>query len=444
MRLVQPSTLALGLVTTAGLAAAQAQFLVSELSFGHTGRINDRGQATVPSFSIQGTPDVPEVLSNKVILTPPHPGNTRGAAWGDNTNQYRTWAADVDFRVSGPERGSGNLNIWLARRGNDEIGQSSIYTVGKFDGLALVIDNHGGTGGMIRGFLNDGTTDYKSQASVDSLAFGHCSYNYRNLGRPSQIKLKQTAQTFRVEIDSRLCFETDQISLPAGYNFGVTAASADNPDSIEVFKLVVMTEDLNAKSDERQVPPQQQQQYGGQQQQMFFGRSGQNDGFKQDNFDDDVADADADAITSSKAQFADLHNRLQSVNHHLATVFRSSAQHAAASQKRDEEAMQVINDLKQTLSKLDRLNTIDNLMNDVKGLQNELRNTKNELNNKLRETENGIKKYMGANHGNMLEHVATSQPGHGKLIFVIIGSQVVLVCGYIYYERKKTSPKKYL
>ncbi|KAI0142850.1 concanavalin A-like lectin/glucanase [Xylariaceae sp. FL1272] len=443
MRLVQPSTLALGLVTTAGLAAAQAQFLVSELSFGHTGRINDRGQATVPSFSIQGTPDVPEVLSNKVILTPPHPGNTRGAAWGDNTNQYRTWVADVDFRVSGPERGSGNLNIWLARRGNDEIGQSSIYTVGKFDGLALVIDNHGGTGGMIRGFLNDGTTDYKSQASVDSLAFGHCNYNYRNLGRPSQIKLKQTAQTFRVEIDTRLCFETDQISLPAGYNFGVTAAAADNPDSIEVFKLVVMTGDLNDKSDERQVPPQQQP-FGGQQQQMFFGRGGQSDSPNQAKFDDDLADSDADMITSSKAQFADLHNRLQSVNHHLATVFRTTSQQSAQAEKRHEETMQVINDLKQALSKLDRLNTLDNLMNDVRGLQNDLRNTKNELNNKLRETENGIKKSLGTNHGNMLEHVATSQPGHGKLIFVIIGSQIVVVSAYIWYERKKTSPKKYL
>ncbi|KAI8628579.1 concanavalin A-like lectin/glucanase [Xylariaceae sp. FL1651] len=444
MRLLQPLAFASVFGLTAP-AAGQAQFLVSELSFGHTGRINDRGEATVPGFSIQGTPNVPEILSNKLILTPPAPGNTRGAVWADKPNQYRQWVADVDFRVNGAERGSGNLNIWLARRGNQEVTLSSIYTVGRFDGLALVIDQHGGSGGMIRGFLNDGTTDFKTHHSVDSLAFGHCNYPYRNLGRPSQIKLRQTAQVFKVEVDGRLCFESDQISIPPGYHFGITAASADNPDSFEVFKLVVMTEDLNAKSDGLPPPPQQQQQQQQQQQsqaQTNYGRNNQNNPSTDDPFEDSVPDTSADTITSSKAQFADLHNRLQSVNHHLSTIFRQVASVNNVGEKRHEETSQMMNDLKQAMSKLDKL---DWVTNEITKLQRDIQNMKSELNNKVRDSENNMKKFISTNHGSMLEHVATqATPRHGTLIFVIIGSQIVLVLGYIYYERKKTSPKKYL
>ncbi|KAI0976425.1 legume-like lectin family protein [Xylaria arbuscula] len=440
----QSSILSFGL---AAIATVQAQFLVGELSFGYTGRINDRGEPKVPGFTIQGNPNVPDVLSNKLILTPPAPGNARGAVWADQTNQYREWVADVDFRANGGERGSGNLNIWLARQGGQDIGPSSIYTVGRFDGLALVIDQHSGSAGMIRGFLNDGTVDFKSHHSVDSLAFGHCNYAYRNLGRPSQIKLRQTAQSFKVEIDNRLCFESDQITIPPGYQFGITAASADNPDSFEIFKLVVMTENLSAKGQD--APPTQQQQNDGQNQaraQTSYGRNNNQNQNSQagsdDTFDDTIADAIPDSITSSKAQFADLHNRLQSVNHHLSTIFRQGAGQNNMNEKRHEETSRAINDVKQSLSKLDK---IEWLVSEVTKMQRDIQSIKTDLNNRISQSENNVKRAISSNHGTMLEHVATqATPRHGKLIFVIIGSQIILVVGYIYYERKKTLPKKYL
>ncbi|KAI1344310.1 concanavalin A-like lectin/glucanase domain-containing protein [Xylariaceae sp. FL0016] len=439
MRLLHSSALAFAVAT---LAEAQAQFLVSELSFGYTGRINDRGQATVPGFSIQGTPDVPEVLSNKLILTPPAPGNTRGAVWADLPNKYAQWVADVDFRANGPERGSGNLNIWLARGGNSEIGSSSIYTVNKFEGLALVVDQHGGSGGMIRAFLNDGSTDYKTHHSVDSLAFGHCNYAYRNLGRPSQIKLRQTASLFKVEIDGRLCFETDQVTIPPGYHFGITAAAADNPDSFEIFKLVTMTENLDAKVDAAAPQQQQQGMFQDQTQAQQNPNSRQNNARGDDAFDDTIPDASPDSIVSSKAQFADLHNRLQSVNHHLSTIFRQVASSNTVGEKRHEETSATLNDLKQLLARLDKL---DALSNDISTLKRDMSSMKNDINKRVSDSENAMKSFMGSNHGSMLEHVALqTTPRHGTLIFVIIGTQVLLVAGYIYYERKKTLPKKYL
>ena len=61
--------------------------------------------------------------------------------------------------------------------------------------------------------MNDGTLDYKNYHSVDSLAFGHCDYPYRNLGRPSKLQIKQEAGVFDVRVDDKLCFSSDKVGL---------------------------------------------------------------------------------------------------------------------------------------------------------------------------------------------------------------------------------------
>ena len=59
--------------------------------------------------------------------------------------------------------------------------------------------------------MNDGSLDYKNYHSVDSLAFGHCDYSYRNLGRPSKLQIRQEGSTFEVIIDAKLCMSTDKV-----------------------------------------------------------------------------------------------------------------------------------------------------------------------------------------------------------------------------------------
>ena len=88
---------------------------------------------------------MPEILSNKIVLTPPAPGNQRGAIWSEKVLQHSQWTVDVDFRATGPERGGGNLQIWYAKNGKEDVGTSSIYTVGRWEGLALVVDQYAGS-----------------------------------------------------------------------------------------------------------------------------------------------------------------------------------------------------------------------------------------------------------------------------------------------------------
>ena len=68
-------------------------------------------------------------------------------------------------------------------------------------------------GGSIRGFMNDGSIDVKNHHSVDSLAFGHCDYSFRNLGRPSKLQIRQEHDNFEVRIDDKLCFSSNKVII---------------------------------------------------------------------------------------------------------------------------------------------------------------------------------------------------------------------------------------
>lgn len=286
---------------------------------------------------------------------------------------------------------------------------------------------------MLRAFLNDGSVDYSSRTSVDELAFGHCLYSYRNLGRPSQVKLRQSRNIFKVEIDGRLCFESDKVSLPSGYTFGVTAATPDSPDSFEIFKLVVMSDRQvggNSQYQSRQnQPPKRDNNIG-------------TEPINPDDFDEGLPDVNPDIFQTSREQFQDLHNRLQSTNHQLSSVYRSVSRHHQLDETRHNEVKQLLGDLKADLQKLDQ---VDALVSRISALEKEVRGVRNDLGKKMRDNERSFKAYLGDHHATLSQTLVDSVPGHGKLIAVVIGVQVALVAAYVVYKRRKAnSPKKYL
>ncbi|KAL7789800.1 concanavalin A-like lectin/glucanase domain-containing protein [Trichoderma ceciliae] len=454
--------LSASLAALLGAGLAEAQFLVSELSFGFSGRISAADKpGHIPNFVVSGQPGMPEILSSRVIMTPVAPGNARGAIWSENPLIHSNYIVDVDFRASGPDRAGGNLNIWLARNGKD-IGTKSVYNAGRFEGLVLVIDSHGGQGGMLRGFLNDGSIDYSQHHNVDKLAFGHCQYRYRNLGRPSQVKMRQTADSFRVQIDGKTCFETDRVSLPTGYHVGISASTPDNPDSFEVFKMVVMSDtsshDANAGSNSNKNNYNSINKVDGnnggskitynRQQQPGNGNGNDNNDKKKQRGDDsweDIADQDADIFQTSKTQFQDLHNRLQGTNHQLSSVFRSVSRHHQMDEQRHSEVRDLLGALQNKLDQLDQLDQLAAFQQRIVALENEVRNMNNELHQKINENERSVQGALRTHHMSLTRRVAESVPGHGKLIAVIIGTQVVLVVVYVLYKRRRAnSPKKYL
>ncbi|OWO97310.1 hypothetical protein B2J93_9582 [Marssonina coronariae] len=421
---------------------AQAVYLQNELSFGHNDRISPN-PSDIPNWKLLGKPSPPELLSNKILLTPPAPGNQRGAAWSGGSLHHLYWSVDVDFRATGPERGSGNLQIWYVKDGNNKVGLSSIYTVGKFDGFALVIDQYAGSGGFIRGFLNDGTTDYSSHHSVDSIAFGHCLYSYRNLGRPSRITIQQSSMGFKVTVDDILCFESSKVKLPTGNEFGVTAASAELADSFEIFKFVTVTESQTPEregdgADGQKVlgegaPPQTDQKQAETLQQK--------EGDASDPASE-TPEAPASTYKTPAEQFADLHDRLQSMTRHIV------AGNAASNRYRSQQETK-IEDLITRLSRIEAsLGELPGLRAHLSTIQVDVQQTKKELHESLQEHTERIRDQARATQLHLhkkVEDVAAGGVGFWGLVGVVVGSNVVLVGVYWFYKRRKSGEHmKYL
>lgn len=335
---------------------ASAQYIIESLSFGHDGHLSPNLRA-IPGWHLTGEGHTPQILSDRIILTPPAPGSTRGSLWTETGATQGAWTAEVSFRASGQERGSGNLQIWYAKDGQTTVGSNSVYTVPNFDGLVLNIDQYGSRGGMLRGFLNDGSTSFKDHHNVDSMAFGHCDFAYRNLGRPSRVRLTNDVDGFKVEIDDRECFSSDKVQLPAGYQFGISAATSENPDSFEVNHFVVST----TKSITREEPNTANKQPP----------SGGTNSLPSS--PEQLPDMDATSIKRQEEQFADLHNRLQSLSHQINNVFGEferisntmNDRHAELIGKIPRSSDEALSSLSRRVESIER--TVQTIQRDVEG-----------------------------------------------------------------------------
>ncbi|KAJ6021131.1 hypothetical protein N7540_006635 [Penicillium herquei] len=375
---------------------------------------------SIPGWNINGENFDPSLLSDKLIITPPYPGNVRGSAWAQSPVALSEWSAEFQFRASGPERASGNLQLWYTKDGEARVGTSSIYTVGPFDGFAL--------GGSIRGFLNDGTTDYRTHRSVDSLAFGHCNYPYRNLGRPSVVKLKHTNSFFEVTVDDKVCFSTDKVILPSGNTFGLTAATPENPDSFEIFKFVL--ESASGQTVPQGNPSQQQKEQQQEQQQVLTRNA------------PPAPQAGSDKDYS--AQFFDLNNRFQSQSKATNAILQEIKAQALKSEERHAEASRILASRDQVSSLEARLQRIESMLQSIqRDLEGKDYSSRfNQLQDTLRTSHLSLTENL---HGHLLNVITASTPRMGFFIFLIIAFQILLAVSYVVYKRRRANmPKKFL
>ncbi|KAJ5159620.1 uncharacterized protein N7482_006624 [Penicillium canariense] len=411
-------------ISLALLAIGATAQVIESASFGY-GKTISPSRDSIPGWNIGGEGHEPSVLSDKLILTPPYPGNTRGSAWAQSPVSQQEWSAEFQFRASGPERAGGILQLWYTKDGQARVGTSSIYTVSQFDGFALVIDTHGGRGGSVRGFLNDGTTDYKSHGSVDSLAFGHCDYAYRNLGRPSVVKLKHTNSIFEVTVDDKICFSTNKVNLPAGNTFGFTAATPENPDSFEIFKFVLASA---TGQDQGQTIPSYQG--SAQQQQQPPPITNQNPPA--------VVDA------GIAAQFVEVQSRIQLQNKATNTIIQDLRAQAGKNDARHTEIMQKLASKDQVAALDARLQRIESLLQNIqRDLEGKDYSSRfNQLHDTLRSSHLSLTESL---QGHLLNAITASTPRMGFFIFLVIAFQVLLAVSYIIYKRRRANmPKKFL
>ena len=150
-----------------------------------------------------------------------------------------------------------------------------------------------------------------------------------------------------------------QVKLPSDYYFGITAASADVPDSFEAYKFVVTTSSSIAREEPRrgQIPQQgnqQQQQQGqlppqGYQQQQLF------------------QDTPASQYKSQDTQFEDLHNKIQIIAHSLDSLSQQVSKLAQNSEGRHAEISRNVMSADQLNAMDQRIQGIEKTVKDYQG-----------------------------------------------------------------------------
>ncbi|KAK6543838.1 hypothetical protein TWF694_000566 [Orbilia ellipsospora] len=420
-------------------------------SFGHQHPISLDGGKSIKNFEILGSP---QILSDRVLLTPPQPGNQRSAIWSTVSNHNEDWELHVPFRVSGGERSGGSLQIWYTHRGAPTTGTSTIYSAKPFEGLAIVIDSSSGSGN-IRGYLNDGSTDYSIHHHTQSLAFGQCNAVYRNLGRLSDLKVYYKKEIgLKVLLDDHLCFETNKVQLPSYYRWGISAASAENPDSFEVFGFKVHVDEVKLTHDEieaqKVVNNEQQdtQRFLDEERQRRNKETAQNSArmaegkHKEFHSQYEYKDEDAKAFKDNNAQFSDLHLRMQAMTHQIAEV-----------QKVTGEISYTVRHLSELIGELsgvgqDNHGKLGVNLGQIHDRINHMEKTFENFERSLRHEGEKINQ-LRDHHENLPNHIKDAMTTHGPRmgfsISILIVFQVMLAIAYVFYKRRKNmAPKKYL
>ncbi|KAF2664418.1 concanavalin A-like lectin/glucanase [Microthyrium microscopicum] len=467
----------LGLLAS-GAAARSAEHLnvQVDLSFGHDGHhvwTDDHRHVTGWTMDGDQYGHHPELLSDRVILTPPWPGNKRASAWADWPEMDEHWTVNSEFRVSGPEHASANFNIWYV---SDKhlVESSSIYTVGKFDGLAIVMDQYH-HGGSIRGFLNDGTISYKDHHHVDSLPFGHCTYSFRNTGQWANLELRQTEHDFEVLVDGHRCFQTKKVKVHPGHYFGLTAASSEPPDSIEVKNFIVKGPAHNAhdpshdatdhahhaadyynpshyQSASHHDPVHHDAIHGAPPPKYEHHEHHKDSRDQYDGKDwywvdekEHIKDHESGYYNNEKERFGDLHDRMQLLNHQMDLLYHDFSVFKDTAEDKQRELTSWLAPIHEYVSinkvMLERMEaTIEELKSQVSGKE-------------FKEHLEGLSHLVAESHATLMagipnsvhSMVSSNSPRFGFFVFVIVASQVMLLGSYIVYRRRQdAAPKKYL
>lgn len=267
------------LALAAAITAASAKPIQPEFSHSIP-EVLSEGEP-IQNWRLQGST---KVFSDRLTLTDLGKSNQRGSAWSTVPNNYEKWTLDVDFSVAGPIHPGGGMAIWYTTQPGSSLGPVHGGN-DKWDGLGVFIDSAAPSQdedqGTIRGYLNDGSLNYKSESKPEDKAFAMCHLGYRNQGYKTQVKISYQQGFFRIKVNDQLCFQTDHISLPQGGYFGLSAENTENADSfilhrVQLYsdivpkidelvpdleqKLQKQADDLNAKQQQQQQQAVQQQQ----------------------------------------------------------------------------------------------------------------------------------------------------------------------------------------
>jgi mannose-binding lectin 1 len=228
-----------------------------------------------------------------------------------------------------------------------------------------------------------------------------------------------------------------QVKLPDGYHFGVSASSAENPDSFEIFKFAVSTTNSNTREEpggNSRFPPKQQQQQQRYEQPPAKQASSQT-----------IHDVLASTIKSRDDQFEDLHNRIQDMSHHVNAIYEHLEYLESFQAKRHTEVMERLASIEdrtghtvRTLENIER--STNSILRDV-----ESKDFKDLLNQVHHAISSGHETLSNDIPAVMKKIVVSHSPSWIMFLCIAVAVQVMITGAYLVYKKRRNgAPKKYL
>jgi mannose-binding lectin 1 len=241
-----------------------------------------------------------------------------------------------------------------------------------------------------------------------------------------------------------------KVSLPEGYYFGISASSAENPDSFEVHKFVVSTTNTYT----REEPNRQgfvRQDWHQEQANMASKLIHEQQTHKQQqpsdhsNIPQMLEDVLAGSIRSQQDQFADLHNRIQIINNRVAEIHEMVENMVRSNEQRFVDLMNRVVPIDdrsaatiRNVEKVER--TTMEILRDLES--KDFKDMMKQIHFAIEQNHEDLGRSLPAAMGLVY---GSHKPSMTSFLFVAVAVQIMVTGAYLVYKKRRNgAPKKYL
>uniref|UniRef100_A0A8R1DXR2 L-type lectin-like domain-containing protein n=1 Tax=Caenorhabditis japonica TaxID=281687 RepID=A0A8R1DXR2_CAEJA len=214
--------------------------------------------ANVPNWNIVGNTFI---TSNQIRLTADDQSQA-GAIWNTQPVWSRDWELQVSFKVAGSTGdlfGDG-MAIWYTSEPNHlgPVFGGKDY----FSGLGVFLDTYSNHNGphqhghpFISAMVSNGSLHYDHDKDGTHTQLGGenvgCTSKFRNKDHDTQILIRYVGDTLSIFTDVEnkavwnLCMSVNNVQLPTGYYFGMSAATGDLSDAHDVVSVKMFEQEFS-------------------------------------------------------------------------------------------------------------------------------------------------------------------------------------------------------
>jgi mannose-binding lectin 1 len=214
------------------------------------------------------------VITDKYVRVAPDKQSRTGWLWNDQANHLTQWEALLSFRIhSRRNPGADGLALWYVETPskydpNNKGSQPNLWGNNvDFKGLGIIFDTYDNDGqrdnpvvSVIYG-AGDPNQKWDIENDLNAQAKMRCVYEFRNTPKHSQVKARivYADKTLRIFLSTAedeketYCGQVENLEMPTGYYFGITASTGHLADNHDVYGFVVTAAPEAIKQEDQKI-----------------------------------------------------------------------------------------------------------------------------------------------------------------------------------------------